>query len=556
MKRVQDLQTLFESFDAGTSAETFAAWVNSIREQKTGGDLLARFLPQQHKIYRNRGTNQVNKLRGYLFASFYHTGAPAAVLSFILEELENSRDAYLTAAAARGLRGFQSPDARFSPYLQKALSNIGHMDDSVNLDVYNPEYPLKNFTTAVSEILVTFQWLGAEAKEAVPFLENIYVGNSIPIDSKIKKCVEETILEIKKAGDPGDCCESSSYFSFSSAEVETSRISKKYEAVKSVIFEDQDGNRIAFVDFFINKPSVVVFFYTRCDNPNKCSLTILRIAQLQKLLAERGIQNRVNLAAITYDSAFDRPSRLKNYAASRNFVTDENHRCLRVLNNDFGLLSEYLNLGVNFSGSIVNHHRIELFILDENGKPIREFTKFQWSVEEISKTLEEVLENRNRTAFTLRGVRKFLSFGSSGFLTFLIVFFPKCPLCWASYFSFLGIVGISPFPYNSQLLGVLLALMIFNLFAMTVRAKRRNSYSPLFLTLTGTIFISIYGFYFNNLILFSIGSVLIFVGSLINSLSPTQNVKINLYLKSLAANILSFCRTFFSPPKDRPTPRN
>ena len=41
--------------------------------------------------------------------------------------------------------------------------------------------------------------------------------------------------------------------------------------------EDQDGARVTFGEFFAGKPSVVAFFYTRCDNPNKCSLTITKL---------------------------------------------------------------------------------------------------------------------------------------------------------------------------------------------------------------------------------------------------------------------------------------
>ena len=45
--------------------------------------------------------------------------------------------------------------------------------------------------------------------------------------------------------------------------------------------EDQDGRRLTFGECFVGAPTVAVFFYTRCTNPNKCSLTIAKLAQLQ-----------------------------------------------------------------------------------------------------------------------------------------------------------------------------------------------------------------------------------------------------------------------------------
>ena len=38
-------------------------------------------------------------------------------------------------------------------------------------------------------------------------------------------------------------------------------------------------------------PTIVVFFYTRCDNPLKCTLTITKLGQMQRALEARGRQN-------------------------------------------------------------------------------------------------------------------------------------------------------------------------------------------------------------------------------------------------------------------------
>ncbi|WP_139125750.1 thioredoxin domain-containing protein [Arcticibacter eurypsychrophilus] len=52
--------------------------------------------------------------------------------------------------------------------------------------------------------------------------------------------------------------------------------------IKNVVLEDQNKERFRFNEFFKGTPSIVAFFYTRCNNPNKCSATITRLVQLRK----------------------------------------------------------------------------------------------------------------------------------------------------------------------------------------------------------------------------------------------------------------------------------
>ena len=46
-------------------------------------------------------------------------------------------------------------------------------------------------------------------------------------------------------------------------------------------------------------------------------------------------------------------------------------------------LNRALDLGVNFSHSIVNRHRIELFILDDQGRVVVTFARLQWDVQNV-----------------------------------------------------------------------------------------------------------------------------------------------------------------------------
>jgi protein SCO1/2 len=155
--------------------------------------------------------------------------------------------------------------------------------------------------------------------------------------------------------------------------------------------QDQDGSVLAFGEFFRGQPSIVVFFYTRCDNPLKCSLTVAKLARVQALLETQGLARRIRTAAITYDPAFDLPQRLRVYGQDRGVRLDEDHRMLRAVE-DNDALREHFELGVNFIESLVNRHRIELYILDAEGRVAVSFERIHWDEADVVARAAELLK--------------------------------------------------------------------------------------------------------------------------------------------------------------------
>ncbi|HXN22411.1 MAG TPA: SCO family protein [Candidatus Dormibacteraeota bacterium] len=129
------------------------------------------------------------------------------------------------------------------------------------------------------------------------------------------------------------------------------------QTVDSIFFEDQHGTPVRFRELFEGNPSIVVFFYTRCDNPWKCLLTVTKLARVQQLLKERDNSDQIQTVAITYDPAFDLPKRLREYGQDRGVRFDTHHRMLRATEG-FAALRNHFHLGVNFLESLVNRHRI------------------------------------------------------------------------------------------------------------------------------------------------------------------------------------------------------
>jgi protein SCO1 len=139
---------------------------------------------------------------------------------------------------------------------------------------------------------------------------------------------------------------------------------------------------VAFDEFFTGRPAVVAFFYTRCDNPRKCSLTVTKLAALQRSIEEQGQDGAVRIAAITYDPAFDLPHRLRLYGADRGVRFGEHVRFFRVPSG-FDEVRRRLDLGVNYGAATVNRHRTELFVLNAQGRVAAAFARVQWDVDAV-----------------------------------------------------------------------------------------------------------------------------------------------------------------------------
>jgi protein SCO1/2 len=161
--------------------------------------------------------------------------------------------------------------------------------------------------------------------------------------------------------------------------------------ISGVRFQDHSGAELTFADAFHGRPSIVVFFYTRCDNPTKCPLTMYRFGSLQRLLQESDLSESIGLAAITYDPEYDRPERLLQYAESWGATPSARHRILRTVS-DFESLSDYFSLGVNFSASgIVNRHQLEAFVLDMHGHITHVVSRRRWDEATLMRLAQPLL---------------------------------------------------------------------------------------------------------------------------------------------------------------------
>ena len=337
------------------------------REDSALTETLLSLLDERHRVYHGVSTAGVIRMRGSLLLALAHRALPVTALPFVLEELESAHDAWLTAAAARILRRFPQPSAAFAEPLLSALLNIRHRDELVRLPAVAG---VSEMTSATREVVESIAWLGHAGRSCIPRLEQLLAQNPGPSTSAM---VTEAIATIRN-DDRTDQADDAPCFD----DTVRSGSANGASHMSAVRFQDHAGTALSFADVFHGRPSIVVFFYTRCDNPAKCPLTMYRFGRLQRLVEERQLGDAIATAAITYDPDYDRADRLRQYAESWGVKPSDRHRILRTVGG-FDEVSAYFSLGVNFSASgIVNRHRLEAYVLDGRGRIAGAVTRRRW----------------------------------------------------------------------------------------------------------------------------------------------------------------------------------
>jgi hypothetical protein len=76
------------------------------------------------------------------------------------------------------------------------------------------------------------------------------------------------------------------------------------------------------------------------------------------------------------------PERLRGYAENRGVLMNAGHRMLRAIDG-VNAFRVHFKLGVNFIESLVNRHRIEVYLLDAAGRIAASFERIHWDEQKI-----------------------------------------------------------------------------------------------------------------------------------------------------------------------------
>lgn len=155
-------------------------------------------------------------------------------------------------------------------------------------------------------------------------------------------------------------------------------------------FKDHDGRQGVLRDL-LNKPTLITFFYTRCQNGRKCSMAVSQLGALQRQLAQAGIADRVRLLAVTYEPQFDTPERINRYATDRGFALGENALALQFESSQQQRLVDEFEAPVSFNAGWVNTHGVGLSLLDAKGRLVRQYHTLIWDNDQVATDLKRVI---------------------------------------------------------------------------------------------------------------------------------------------------------------------
>ncbi|WP_243076534.1 SCO family protein [Microbacterium sp. SS28] len=255
-------------------------------------------------------TADAERVRAHLLASFETRGIPLDALPVVAEELRSSASPVVLAGAARAVRGLgPGADGSWAELLRDAADRVA------TADVYVRWVP-----GAVAP-----SWMRTARGELLATLEEVAAAPAAPAD-------------------------------LAQAAGAASVIRLDPDLLARIATEDQDGGTADLGALLAGRETVLAFFYTRCMNPARCSLTITRLAA-----AARGDTGRAHLA-MTYDPAYDSPARLRRYGEQRAFPFGERARLVRTPDAWLDVRAMF-GLRVGYGPATVNEHARELFLV-------------------------------------------------------------------------------------------------------------------------------------------------------------------------------------------------
>ena len=319
--------------------------------------------------YSGRSAAAAGRLRASVLAEFAEVGLPAAAVPYVVEVLRTELNPEVVAAAAVAVRGWPGSDPALASALVQAVVNLRGRD--------GPAGPGAS-RTALVEVFAALAWQPIVSPEVRAALERLGQENGMDWSPAVRRGLADTLAAVRGRTGLGP-------LALSAAAGSLVEPTGGVGDLGGVLVEDQAGVRQPLVEFLNCSDTVVAFFYTRCQNPNKCSLTITKLADLQARMRERGLP--AQLAAISYDPGFDLPPRLAAYGRARGLQFGHSVRMFRAVEGH-SRLAEFFGLRVGYTGTIVNQHGLELYLLDAEMQIVRTWARIPWEIPDVLNSLE------------------------------------------------------------------------------------------------------------------------------------------------------------------------
>ncbi len=163
---------------------------------------------------------------------------------------------------------------------------------------------------------------------------------------------------------------------------------------------NQDGNAIKLQDYK-GKALLLTFIYTRCPDPNQCTLMSSNFAAIdQELQKQPALLDKTHLLSISFDPTYDTPKVLRSYGASyTGKYSDENFKHWEFASgteDEVKGIAKYFGLRYfkdTPSGEEQVIHSLRTALIGPDGKVVKVYRGNDWKPEEIVKELQKQVRN-------------------------------------------------------------------------------------------------------------------------------------------------------------------
>lgn len=165
---------------------------------------------------------------------------------------------------------------------------------------------------------------------------------------------------------------------------------------------NQDGKPIR-LSRYKGKALALTFIYTRCPQPDQCTLMSNNFAAIEKELQQHAdVYAKTHLLSITFDPQYDTPKVLRSYGASHTGrYSDEAFRHWEFATGtteEVKHLAEYFGVRSvkdSTSGKEELIHSLRTAVIDRNGKLVKLYRGNEWKPAEIAADLKSLVQAAN-----------------------------------------------------------------------------------------------------------------------------------------------------------------
>lgn len=163
---------------------------------------------------------------------------------------------------------------------------------------------------------------------------------------------------------------------------------------------NQDGKKISLHNYK-GKVLLLTFIYTRCQDPNQCTLMSSNFAAIEQQLRKRPeLYQKTHLLSISFDPTYDTPKVLRSYGASyTGRYSDEDFAHWEFASgsaDEVKGVAQYFGLRYYQdapSGQEQVIHSLRTAVVGPDGKVVKVYRGNEWKPEDILKDLEGAMKS-------------------------------------------------------------------------------------------------------------------------------------------------------------------